>query len=432
MKLIIYLLLGSYMSKGQDTKKGVAHNNIRVIPSNIPDTLSIYIMFRAGSIYETKDLAGISHLLEHVLFKSIDKNIRQRLNAVGAIFNAWTWKDCTCYFVTVKAAHYKDAVDAISDICFVFNVSDKEVKVEKNIVFAEMAFSGPDKNKVMNLMFENTPYENITLGNKSSLKNVTLDHLREYYDDRYKGCVICASAPLDLQDKVQGMLVKKFGHTFFPPLDAPFDYLKMKTNSTVLLEDGNKCVLMFRSHPYTGSKGQVISDFIVHCLANGAEGMWPMRLREEKQFVYRISVENVAFGGCGTLEINFVYEADVISVLAEVGHLIAEAKKDGICKSTSEFSALKKAFVDKQYVELREGYTMTELACNNMFYSKEDPLDRQSYLDVADTLTLADVNAEAKYIFQGPIVVQVGHPSHNKNKKTQEQIKALILTKLGL
>jgi len=124
------------------------------------DAFTITVMVRAGSIHEPARLAGISHLLEHLLFKSQKRRINETVREHGAFINAATGKDWTRYHVSCAPDQYARFVDLLYDVVFVFAIDGEDVENEKRIVLQE-------KNETQNLItdilvdesFAGTPYK---------------------------------------------------------------------------------------------------------------------------------------------------------------------------------------------------------------------------------------------------------------------------------
>jgi len=92
------------------------------------DAFTITVMVRAGSIHEPARLAGISHLLEHLLFKSQKRRINETVREHGAFINAATGKDWTRYHVSCAPDQYARFVDLLYDVVFVFAIDGEDVE----------------------------------------------------------------------------------------------------------------------------------------------------------------------------------------------------------------------------------------------------------------------------------------------------------------
>src|SRR3990172_2753840 len=124
--------------------KTVLHNDIRVITERLPYVQSVAIgaWIITGSRNETKTNNGISHYIEHMLFKGTSNRtaseIAQSLESVGGILNAFTGKEQTCYYAHILDEHLPIAVEVISDIIVNSVFDENEMGKEKKIVLEEL------------------------------------------------------------------------------------------------------------------------------------------------------------------------------------------------------------------------------------------------------------------------------------------------------
>src|SRR5947207_12360507 len=107
----------------ENYKKAVLNNKLRVItvPVENAKSVTVLILVGTGSKYETKDINGISHFLEHMFFKGTKKmpdtlKISETLDKVGGMYNAFTSKEVTGFWAKVDKKHADIALDWISDI----------------------------------------------------------------------------------------------------------------------------------------------------------------------------------------------------------------------------------------------------------------------------------------------------------------------------
>ena len=123
--------------------KYVLKNGLRVMIESIPTcrSVSFGIWVKTGSRYEDLDNNGISHFIEHMLFKGTKrhsaKDIADRFDGIGGNVNAFTSKEYTCYYAKVLDQHLPIAVDILSDMFFESQMADAELAKEKNVILEE-------------------------------------------------------------------------------------------------------------------------------------------------------------------------------------------------------------------------------------------------------------------------------------------------------
>jgi len=151
----------------QYTKK-ILKNGTRMIlaPNKSTETVTIQILVEAGSKYEISKNNGISHFLEHMIFKGTKKRpsakiISEELDGVGGEFNAFTSKEQTGYWVKVPKKHLGMALDVVSDIYLNSTFKQEEIDKERGVILQEMAMY---KDMPMHQIWD--IFENLFFGNQ--------------------------------------------------------------------------------------------------------------------------------------------------------------------------------------------------------------------------------------------------------------------------
>ena len=119
-------------------------NGLRIIGEHIPHyrSVSVGLWVESGSQYETPHENGISHFIEHMLFKGTTKrtarDIAEEMDAVGGQLNAFTSKECTCFYAKVVDEHLPLAMDVISDLVLHSKLDEDDIAREKGVVIEEI------------------------------------------------------------------------------------------------------------------------------------------------------------------------------------------------------------------------------------------------------------------------------------------------------
>ncbi|MDD5551654.1 MAG: pitrilysin family protein [Candidatus Pacebacteria bacterium] len=192
-------------------KKTVLKNGLKIITCPMKNThsVTVLILVKAGTKYETKKENGISHFLEHMYFKGTKKrksalDVSKEIDGVGGIINAFTSKDYTGYFVKVDYSHFNLALDLVSDIFLNSTLPDEEINKERGVIIEEIK------------MFEDTPmhyiewvWEELLYGDQPAgwkitgeRKNVLkiqredfLNYIKNYYVSQ--NTVVCVAGKID-------------------------------------------------------------------------------------------------------------------------------------------------------------------------------------------------------------------------------------------
>src|SRR5690606_20571385 len=126
-------------------QKTVLPNGVRVVTSRMDHVRSatLILYFRVGSRYESDDQAGISHFLEHMVFKGTERRpdpimLTQEIEGVGGILNAATSRESTNYWVKVPSAHLARAFDVLADMLRHSTFDPEELEKERFVIIEEI------------------------------------------------------------------------------------------------------------------------------------------------------------------------------------------------------------------------------------------------------------------------------------------------------
>ena len=151
-------------------KKTILPNGVRIVTEEIPHVRSLSLGFwiETGSRDESSANNGISHFIEHMVFKGTKKRnvkeIAQSIESVGGYLNAFTSKEHTCYYARVLDEHLELATDVLSDIVFQPTFPDKELEKEKNVILEELKQAEDDPDDIIQDYFEKAIFKTHPLG----------------------------------------------------------------------------------------------------------------------------------------------------------------------------------------------------------------------------------------------------------------------------
>src|SRR6202790_1915792 len=204
-------------------RKSVLSNGIRVLTEDMPSMVSstIGIWVENGSRYEEPAENGLSHFIEHLLFKGTRKRtaaqIAEEIDAVGGVLNAFTGKEYTCYYAKVLGDDLKMATELLADI-FLESVFDPaEVDRERQVVLQEIsqAEDTPDDfiHDLFNLKFwEGHPLSLPIFGSVETVNAINRELLVSFMADRYRaGRVFIAAAGMVDHQRLVDDCARLFG-----------------------------------------------------------------------------------------------------------------------------------------------------------------------------------------------------------------------------
>src|SRR3989338_5017113 len=165
-----------------------------VVESHASAVVSIHAVVTRGSVHEPAGLAGISHFLEHSLFKGTKRRkvgqIALEIETHGGEINAFTSFEETAYYTTLASRYFAEGLDVIADAVTRPTFDPIEMEKEKEVILEEIkrAHDSPHRVQSMNLWktaFAGTPYGRPVLGFESTVRKITARTLRSYFDRNY-------------------------------------------------------------------------------------------------------------------------------------------------------------------------------------------------------------------------------------------------------
>ena len=197
-------------------KKTILPNGVRIVTEEIPHVRSLSLGFwiETGSRDESSANNGISHFIEHMVFKGTKKRnvkeIAQSIESVGGYLNAFTSKEHTCYYARVLDEHLELATDVLSDIVFQPTFPDKELEKEKNVILEELKQAEDDPDDIIQDYFEKAIFKTHPLGmpvigTAKSISSFTRKDLVQYRKEQYtsSNLVIAAAGNLKHEEVVE-------------------------------------------------------------------------------------------------------------------------------------------------------------------------------------------------------------------------------------
>jgi len=211
-------------------------NGIRVITARLPGVPSttVGIWVENGSRYETSQQSGISHFLEHLIFKGTEKRtaaqIAEVIDAVGGVLNAFTSKEYTCYYAKVLAEHVEIAQDLLSDIFLHSRFDPLEIERERTVVLQEISQVEDTPDDYVHDLFNLHFWPGHPLGRPVCGRSETVQRFRQsdflsFFRERYKPDRILVAAAGDVNhEAICAWVARDFGHltgSAAPTADPP-------------------------------------------------------------------------------------------------------------------------------------------------------------------------------------------------------------------
>ena len=167
-------------------------------------SVAIGIWIPAGPVYEGPNEGGISHMIEHMLFKGTDnrtaKEIAGEMDGLGGNLNAFTAKECTCYYAKVLDEHLGQAVDILQDLVQHPRLAPDDLAREQGVVCEEILMVEDSPEELVHellggAMYGESPLARPILGSQESVRSFTPESLQAYMARRYQlGDMVVACA----------------------------------------------------------------------------------------------------------------------------------------------------------------------------------------------------------------------------------------------
>jgi predicted Zn-dependent peptidase len=204
-------------------KKTNLKNGLRIItaPMKGTQTATIFIAVSVGSRYEEENEAGLSHFIEHMMFKGtrkrpIPRKIYEELDAIGGTFNAFTGKSRTAYYAKVDAKHIETAMDVLTDMFLNSKIAGQEINREKGTILQELSMYEDLPMQSIEDDFEKLLYGKQKLGRsiigyKKTIANFQRKDFVNYMDKFYtaKDTVVCVAGKIN-ERKIIAQLKRYF------------------------------------------------------------------------------------------------------------------------------------------------------------------------------------------------------------------------------
>jgi len=402
---------------------------------NKDDLFTIYFFIRTGSVNETLENNGISHALEHMIFKSSKQmsslNVIKSLTRLGGLYNAVTDKDVTYYYVKTNPRHWKEAIETMISMIFYANLQSNEWANEKKVVIEEILNKDTGTNEdpmMMSLFPKQNTYTMNTGGSLKSIQSLTAQKLKDYYQKYYfneNNIDIVVTCPKNYESRVRSLLETKLP-TFL--VNAPIEVPQLTGPKPQLIIDFNtepkkEVTLMFQSYHIREWKHHIILNFLNYMLAkSGLYSILMYELREKKGLLYGIQCNTDTFQYISVSYIRFStqYE-DIHKIIKSIMHLVGKIKDSGVDKKVLTF--YKDSYLNLLHYIFSDDDYMFLMKAMNHHYGVYD-YSKAEYINVVKSISNDDIRSCANdiYDFENMGIYIQG----NVNKRQRIRLKTML------
>lgn len=403
-------------------KRHQLSNGVTLVTEPISSVRSVAlgIWVKTGSRQEQPEHSGISHFIEHLLFKGTQrrsaKDIAEAFDSIGGNVNAFTSKEYTCYYAKVLDEHLDMALDVLSDMFFNSVFEPGEVDKEKNVVIEEIRmYEDTPDDLVHDLLtlaaYGEHPLGYSILGTEEVLTRMTVDQIKQYLASHYtiSNTVIAIAGNIgdDVVEKVEGYFAQFQNREELAPVLSP-TYISQSIYREKSTEQCHLCIGL----PGLSFKSANLYPLIL--LNNALGGSMSSRLfqeiREKRGLAYSVYSYHSAFEDSGLFAIYAgTAPKQTDEVLSLITHILAEVKEKGLTEA--ELSKGKEQLKGSIMLGLESTSSrMSRIGKNELLLGRHLSLDET--LTRIDKVTLEDIQALSREIFNHPFTVSLVGPTN--------------------
>ncbi len=387
-------------------------NGLRLVVNHVPTVRSVAIGFwvGAGSVCENPANNGISHFTEHVMFKGTNKftafDIANEFESLGALVNAFTGKEATCYYVKSVDEYAEKCFETLAHIFTHSSFDAKELDKERRVIIEEinMVEDSPEDicyDLLAKTLYNDAPLGQTILGPSGNVERFTRYDVISYMDERYNADNIVISVSGNIDADTANKYVEKY------LLD---DIRANKTDKKAVPEINVNSGILSRIKDFEQSNigisypslkfmhPEIPVQNVFNIIFGGCMGSRLFqRIREQMGLAYSVYSSPLVYVNNGNFNI-------VLNITAANTEKVLKAVKNEI--NTVSVNGVTKEEFDKAKIQLKSALVFSEENIQNMMSSqgKMMLLGNELYnvdnrIREIDSVTISDVNRFARDIF---------------------------------
>ncbi len=395
-------------------KETTLRNGLRIVtvPMAETQTATVVIMVGVGSRYEQEKEAGLSHFIEHMLFKGTKKRptplmISEALDVIGGEFNAFTGKDKTGYYAKADAKHILTILDIVSDMYLNSEIKASEIKKEKGTILQELSMYEDMPMRNINDVFEKLLYQKNNLGREIIGSKKTIQSFRRKDFLAYKqqfyvanDTVVCVAGKINEAQIIKQ--IKKY-----------FTVLKKGTKSEIIrVEEKQKqpqikikfkkteqthLMLGVRAYDWN-NKNRYALALLATILGGNMSSRLFMAVRERQGLAYYVKTGVETFEDCGYLATNAGVKHQNLKLTIRT--ILKEYAKITQRKVSEKELKKAKSFLKGKAVMSMEASDEVAMFFIEQKIAKKKIMTLEEKLNLIDQVTAEDVLKVARDIFQ--------------------------------
>ncbi|MCF6093182.1 insulinase family protein [Microaerobacter geothermalis] len=400
--------------------KHVLNNGVRIIIEKMPSvrSVSLGVWVGTGSKYETEKNNGISHFIEHMLFKGTQtknaKEIAESFDSIGGHVNAFTSKEYTCYYAKVLDEHFDIALNVLADMFFNSTFDPIELNKEKKVVIEEinMYEDTPDDlvhDLIAEASYGNHPLGYSILGTEENLNRFTREDVIQYISQHYlpENTVITISG--NVSETILEKVERKFSF-FSNKIQENIVPLPTFLGSQVVRQKTTEQAHLCLSFPgYAVGDSKLYPLILLNNILGGSmSSRLFQEIREERGLAYSVFSYHSSFKDSGLFTI---YAGTAPHQLDEVFSIITEniqkVKDEGITEG--ELNKGKEQLKGSLMLSLESTNSrMSRLGKNELLLGYHISLDQM--IQKINEINLEDIKKVSHDLFSQPLALSMVSP----------------------
>ena len=385
-------------------------NGIPVLMDKIEgiNSVTFGIFVKTGAKNELSGEEGVSHLLEHMMFKGTKtksaKDISEIIDNEGGIINAYTGKENTVYYVQMLSNRLKEGIEVLTDMFLNSTFSEENLEKEKNVVIEEIRMYDDIPEEIVHdrntALVINGVQGNVVLGSEKSIREMTREKLVKYFKEQYRpeNIVISIAGNFSYED-ISEILNNGLGT--IENISPEREYngkMEIRSIENKITKDTNQIHLCFNTKgcSLTSDKRYEVA-IISNTLAGNMSSRLFQKIREDRGLAYSVFSYTSSFeeGGLFTVYAGTT-KKDYKEVLEIIENEFEDIKENGITEY--ELQKSKNQFLSAVTFGLESSKgRMNRMANSYLLYKEIKNLDE--ILDQIEKITVEDIKKAAQEMF---------------------------------
>lgn len=384
-------------------------NGVRILSEAMPgmSSAALGIWVDTGSRAERAGESGAAHFIEHMLFKGTSTDtaaeLAARMDAIGGQINAFTTKECTCFYARALNSHLREALDLLCGMFFDSKFDEEDVQMERGVILEEMGMYQDDPADLVSerlnaAVFKGCPLARPILGRKATLEKMTGVWLKEYKQRQYLPSRIIVSLAGSFDEAILNEIAARFSgmeEQKVPKL-RPACYTPAVTLKKKAIEQ-NHLLLAFPCLP-SGDDRRFTLQLLTAILGGGMSSWLFQEIREQRGLCYTIYANASCYADTGLFSVYTALNRETeLEALRAIKDVLNRFQTQGVTKEE----------LDRVREMCKAGVLMgLESTVAHMNHMARSTLDgvriftAEEIIAAYDAVTTQDVQRMAEELFQ--------------------------------